>query len=331
MAVTIKDIAKHAGVSYSTVSKALRNSPLVKEPTKKKIIKIAEEMGYVPNIVARSLVQKKSYAIGVVWPTVERVTPSALITKINELLEEKSYTTLLSINSVDSAIATFNRFQVDAIVVFAETMSDLTRSKNVMSKVPILYYGIKESSEYPTIDVNRRHAIKIAVEHLVKIGHTKVSYIGDVSTQDHLQKEKHLGFLEAIDEFNLDLFSKSIVPTNGLELYDGYLAAKSLFNKSTEVTAIVSGSYDLTRGIVRAAQELNINIPNDVSIIGYDNISQSEDLDIPFSKVGVPLNRIANKITETLLDIINENNTNNSIILEPELNIINSCAKPKNN
>lgn len=156
MNITIKDIAKQAGVSYSTVSKALRDSPLVKAPTKNKIISIAEELGYVPNIAARSLVQRKSFTIGVVWPTVERVTLSALITKINELLEERSYTTLLSINKVNTAISTFIRFQVDAIIVFAENEEDSDVVMKYQSKVPILYYGNKENLEYPTIDVNRR-------------------------------------------------------------------------------------------------------------------------------------------------------------------------------
>lgn len=327
MSITIKDIAKHAGVSYSTVSKALRNSPLVKEPTKKKITKIAEELGYVPNVVARSLVQKKSYTIGVVWPTVERVAPSALITKINEILEEKKYTTLLSINKAESAIATFNRFQVDAIVVFGENEIHLGDAKKIASMVPILYYGIKESSIYPTIDVNRRLAIKIAMEHLVKLGHQHISFIGEISTKDPLQKEKYLGFLEAMNKFELPASPKTFVSTTGLDVYDGYLAAKSLLYQRGEVTGIVSGSYDLTRGILRAAHELNINIPNDISIISYDNIPQSEELDVHFSKVGVPIDRIAHKITETLLDIIDGNEINQSIILEPELNINHSCAK----
>lgn len=329
MAITIKDIAKHAGVSYSTVSKALRGSTLVKEPTKKKIIKIAEELGYVPNIVARNLVQKKSYTIGVVWPTIGRVAPSALIIRINDLLEENNYTTLLSINKADAAISTFNRSQVDAILVFRENESDLANSKMVKSTVPILYYGIQETSDYPTIDVNRRLAIKLAFEYLVSIGHKKISFIGEISTKDPLQKEKHIGFLEAMNEYQLTVTPETLVAANGLEVYDGYLAAKSLFSSTQEITAVVSGSYDLTRGILRAANELNINVPSDVSIISYDNVPQSEDLDFEFSKVGVPVDRIAKKITETLLEIIDGKEIDEAIILAPELNVIHSCAKPK--
>ena len=214
MSVTIKDIAKQAGVSYSTVSKALRDSPLVKKPTKTKIMKIAEELGYQPNVAARSLVQKKSFTVGVVWPSVERVAPSILITQINDMLETHSYTTLLSINKINSAISTFNRFQVDAILVFGENENDLTNTK-IQSTVPIVYYGIQEDLRYPTIDVNRRLAIKLATKHLQDIGHEQIAFIGDLSNSDPLQKDKLIGFLEAMNVEHANSLPDLIIPTNG--------------------------------------------------------------------------------------------------------------------
>ncbi|WP_332629424.1 LacI family DNA-binding transcriptional regulator [Halalkalibacter flavus] len=325
MGITIKDIAKHAGVSYSTVSKALRDSPLVKKPTKIKIMKIAEELGYQPNVAARSLVQKKSFTIGVVWPSVERIAPSILITKINDLLEEKSYTTLLSINKVESAIATFNRFQVDAILVFGENKTVLSDS-SIQTTVPILYYGLKENSTYPTIDVNRRKAIKLAVNYLQEIGHKKIAFIGDLSDVDPLQKEKAIGFFEAMNVKRASELPDLVIPTNGLEVHDGFHAAKTLLSNNTDITAIISGSYDLTRGILRATSELALHVPKDLSIISYDNIPQSDNLEVTLSTVGVPVTRIAKQINEALLSIIEGNDIQDSIILEPELNIANSCA-----
>lgn len=327
MAVTIKDIAKRSGVSYSTVSKALRNSSLVKENTKEKILKIANELGYQPNVVARSLVSKKSWTIGVVWPTVERVAPSALISKINEHLEEYSYTTLLSFNRIDSAIDTFNRFQVDAILVFYDKGDHNINSNPHPSGVPILYYGISESSPYPTIDVNRRKAVKLAVEYLCELGHENIAYIGDLSSKDLLQEDKVIGFKDAICEMDIPFYPEMIVPINGLESHDGYLAARNIIQKANKPTAIISGSYDLTRGILRAVKEANLKIPDDVSIVSYDNIPQMANLDIPITVVGVPLMKITNEVTQTLLKIIDEKEeVQNSIILEPELVVRKSTA-----
>ncbi|MFN7249344.1 MAG: LacI family DNA-binding transcriptional regulator [Anaerobacillus sp.] len=326
MSITIKDIAKQAGVSYSTVSKALRNSPLVKDPTKKKVLAIAEQLGYIPNIAARSLVQKKSYTIGVVWPSLQRVAPSALITNINELLEKETYTTLLSINSIESAVATFNRFQVDAIIVFGETNGQ-NKGNTIQSKVPILYYGIKDQIKHPTIDVNRRFAIKFAVDHLNQLGHKKIAFIGEVTSKDLLQKEKYYGYLEGMASNYLTVKPQHVSDTKGLDVYSGYLSAKSLFTDAPDVTAIISGSYDLTRGIIRAAQEKNLNIPNNLSIISYDNVPQQSNPDNAFTKIGVPIERIAEEITRTLLAIIDKKEVADSIVLTPELNEGNSCKK----
>ncbi|MBU9723572.1 MULTISPECIES: LacI family DNA-binding transcriptional regulator [Bacillaceae] len=327
MGVTIKDIAKAAGVSYSTVSKALLNSPLVKEPTKKKIIAIAKELNYQPNAAARRLASKKSNTIGVVWPTIERVTLSALITKINEQLEAASYTTLLSINPVETAVTIFNQFQVDAILVFDDNnKSEYTSS----SSVPVVSYGLSDpNSPYPIIDVNRKQAIHLAVEYLYQQGHRKISYIGNVKGIDRLQEEKVDSFQKSVSDLGIDTFANAVISVDSLDQYDGYLAAKNILHSEHIPTAIICGSQDLARGIIRATQELNVSIPEDISIISYDNIPQREDLIIPLSTVGVPLDTISEHVAKTLIDVINKEEISNTITLEPELKITNSCRTIK--
>ncbi len=328
MGVTIKDIAKAADVSYSTVSKALRNSPLVKEPTKEKIIQIAKQLGYQPNVAARSLVSKKSYTIGVIWPTIERVTHSALITSLNKQLEELSYTTLISINEMEFAIETFNRYQVDAIVAFDEKNS----SEPANSTVPIVTYGLAhQDSPFPTVDVNRREAIFSAADYLISHGHQRISYIGAMHDQDHLQEEKVSGFTKAVLHHGLKAHTCPIVYVNDLEQYDGYDAARNLLHSSERPTAIISGSHDLSKGILRAIHEQELSIPNDLSIISYDNIPATEQFEIPLSTVGVPLETISNKIAEVLMDVVENKDIDHSIYLESELNITASCKPIEEN
>ncbi|SDY93874.1 LacI family transcriptional regulator [Evansella caseinilytica] len=322
--VTIKDIAKAAGVSYSTVSKALRDSPLVKPPTKKKIVNIANELGYQPNVAARSLVSKKSDTVGVVWPTVERAAHAALITKINDQLENHGYTTLLSINKVEAAINTFNRLQVDAILMFNDQGQDGPDTP-LPSNVPILSYGIAKNPLYPTVDVNRRDAIKLAVHTLVDIGHKNIAFIGDMSQRDQLQDEKVSGFTEGMKERFQEATADVLIPASGLELYDGYLAMKKFLQAGKTTTAVVSGSYDLTRGVIRALNEYNLSIPKDVSIISYDNIPQTNTFEVPISLVGVPNDVITSTITDALLNMINKKQVPQSIVLEPEIKLNESC------
>lgn len=325
MSVTIKDIAERAGVSFSTVSKALRNSPLVQEKTKHKIMRIAEEMGYRPNIAARRLVSQKSGAIGVVWPSVNRAAPSMLITKIVEELEEHSYTVFLSINRSQTAIEAFHRFQVDAILVFYEREPSSVQLSPDKASIPILHYGIAGSSPYPTIDVQRKNAIRLAARHLTELGHREIAYIGTPSFRDPLQEEKAAAFIEAAKQYG---FQQRVTPIAGMELHDGYLAAKNLLQMEARPTAIISGSYDLARGILRAAGELNISVPDQLSVVSYDHMPQMGALDTPITSVGVEVNKIARKVTETLLQLTEKEAIPHSMTMEPELIVRASSAAP---
>ncbi len=318
MTATIKDIAKEAGVSFSTVSKALRNSPLVTEHTKKRILQIAGEMSYLPNHAARRLVSKKTYSIGIVWPSIERVTHSVLITNINAKLEAHSYTTLLSINQMGAAVDTFNRFVVDAILVFDDQQSLFDRS-TITSNVPILFYGIYGNTSYPTIDTNRKRAIELAYNHLKELGHLRISYIGKLATNDHFQEQKVISFIESSRQFDMHDWEHTVISTDNMDSYDGYSAAKLLLTGNQCPTAIISGSYDLTRGILKAAKELSIDVPIALSIVSYDHIPQMAELDIPMTAVGVPVSMIADTITQVLLDIGEGKEAPISMILEPEI------------
>ena len=324
MRVTIKDIARSAGVSYSTVSKALRNSPLVKEPTKQKIMAIAKEIGYQPNVAARTLVSKKTKTIGIIWPTVERAAHSALITEMTKRLEKEGYSTLVSINDETSAVQIFNQFHVDAILLFDEKEV----SPALAPASPLICYGRAAGQPvYPTVDANRQQAIRLAVEHLRRLGHRKISFMGDLTGREPVQEDKQIGFRKGMDSEFSTGFSHFFVPVAELEQYDGYLAAKSLFQTENRPTAIISSSYELTRGIVRAAEECCIAIPDDLSLIGYDLVPHQQ-LSLPVSAVGVPVGVLTAKLTTVLLEAMEGRILSRKIVLEPELQLASSCQPP---
>lgn len=330
MSVTIKDIAKKAGVSFSTVSKALRNSPLVNEETKRRVIQIATEMGYQPNMAARNLVSKRSSSIGIVWPTVERIAPTALMKSIISRLEKEGYTSIFSLNRADAAIRSFQRFQVDAILVFYDRDEAFLKMTPSDISIPILYNGIGGSSPFPTIDLNRKKAIKTAVEKLIQLGHTKIGWIGDYVHFDPLQQEKVAAFRNALRKERLPIREEWILPIRGLEAHDGYFAARTLLEGKELPTAIVSGSYDLTKGILQALMEYPIKIPEELSLISYDHIPQMETLPIPITAVGVPLSMIAGSIVSILLSLINDPQKVDQVtFLEPEILIRRSIARPR--
>ncbi|MFB3168460.1 LacI family DNA-binding transcriptional regulator [Neobacillus sp. 179-C4.2 HS] len=327
MGVTIKDIATVSGVSFSTVSKALNNSPLVKPATKSKILKIAQEMGYEPNFAARRLVSKETKTIGLVWPSIERAALSTLVTKINAEIEKNHYSMILSINSTKSAVDMFKRFQVDGIIIFKENDDPSSLNPSYLSNIPAISYGHGNQTDIPFIDVNYKKAMYLAVEYLYQLGHRDITYIGDFSIGDSRQTEKYEGFKEAMRHFNLHFKAQNLLNTGGLDWQSGYRATNRLLESSDIPSAIIGGSYDLSGGIIRSIKEQNLIIPKDISVIGYDNIPQMGDLETPLTSIGVPVDVLAKKITDSLFQQIQQPDSIPLIQrLEPELKERMSCA-----
>lgn len=326
MGVTIKDIATAAGVSYSTVSKALNNSQLVTEKTKQRIVAIAREMGYEPNFAAQRLVSKQSKTIGLIWPTLERLAPSALVTQINHEVEKNGYSMIISINSIEQALPMLRRFQVDGIIVFNEQTSDTQVA--LPDGLPIVSFGLKHDQHTAVIDVNYKAAMQLAVEYLSGLGHEHMAFIGDFSPVDDRQMAKYEGFTEAMKKAGLPVKRDYLLNTAGLDWFDGYMATKRLLSGPALPTAIIGASYDISAGIVRAIRETGLVIPKDISVIGYDNIPQMATLEVPLTSIGVPVEAIAEQITALLFDQIGQTDSDHETrTLQPVLIERLSCAR----
>ena len=324
MSMTIKDIANIAGVSYSTVSKALNDSPLVKGDTKKRIVAIAKEIGYEPNFAAQRLVSKQTKIIGLIWPTIERLVLSTLVTKISDEINKTPYSMILSVDPVQPALETFRRFQVDGIILFEENV-DVAVTPNT---TPLLSYGVagKDAANYPIIDANHEQAMYEAVKYLYSLDHTNIAYIGDFSPTDPMQMQKYKGFVKAMKDFMLSVDENNLINTSGLDWYDGYTATKKFLSLTNRPTAIVGGSYDISGGIIRGIKEANLHIPKDISIISYDNIPQMENMEIPLTSIGVPVDQLAVEIVQSMIKIIEEKDSQPVVIkMMPELTVRASC------
>ncbi|MFE5278824.1 LacI family DNA-binding transcriptional regulator, partial [Bacillus cereus] len=284
---------------------ALNDSPLVKQETKEKIINKAKELGYEPNYAARRLVTKQSNVIGLIWPTLERVAPSALVTKLNEVISKNNYSMILSINSIHNSIEMFKRFQVDGAIVFNDHNIEMPAS----FPMPSVSYGVSKDTAFPIIDVNYRHAMYLAVEYLYNLGHENIAFLGDFSPLDERQIEKYHGFQQAMKHFGLKVSSHNLINTGGLEWYDGYMATNRLLKSSIKPTAIIGTSYDISSGVIHALKQANYIIPKDMSVISYDNIPQMDTMEVPLTSVGVPVEEIAQNMVEALLSYIHHPET----------------------
>ncbi|MCD8877827.1 LacI family DNA-binding transcriptional regulator [Staphylococcus kloosii] len=312
MAVTLKDVAKACGVSYSTVSKALKNSPLVKPNTKAYIQQKATEMNYIPNHSARALVSKRSNTIGLIWPSVDRVAVTHLVSEINEALKSLGYVMILSIDDIAVASKKFLEFGCDGIIIFDEGPST-NLPPDVYENIPVVAYGVDREIDYPIINVNHYKAMIMAIESLLEKGVKQIDYIGDINTTDSRQVAKKDAIVDYCQQHHIYY---RIIDSQGLSSLETESAVKNFYAQHDLAPGVICGSYDITIGTLNAI-DLERNQP---IIYSYDNIPHLAKLDYPVHAIGVPTVEIANKVVEVLDQVISGGTINNVYDLEPQLN-----------
>ncbi|MEB6170861.1 LacI family DNA-binding transcriptional regulator [Staphylococcus pseudoxylosus] len=308
MAVTLKDVAEACGVSYSTVSKALKNSQLVKPKTKQMIQQKAVEMNYIPNHSARALVSKKSSTIGLIWPSVDRVAVTHLITEINLAIKSLGYVMFVSIDDVAAASKKFVEFGCDGIVIFDEG-DDSNLPPEIYNNVPVVAYGVDRKIPYPIINVNHAEAMVLAIKGLIAKGVDTIDYIGDINTTDARQIAKKDAIINYCENNNVNY---RIIDSNGLNAIDAEAAVKQFLNNDALSPGVICGSYDITVGTINAMDSNQQPI-----IYSYDNIPQIKKLDYPVQAIGVPTADIAQQIVTTLDQVIKGEPTESAYHLHP--------------
>ena len=282
MAVTIYDVARKAGVGIGTVSRALNNSPGIKQETKERIIKVANELSYKPHGVARSLARRKTHTVATVVPFFFNYFYMALLKRIQYLLSQQMYDLILyTIDRMDSINNAFDRVlserKTDGLFIISLGINDNYASQFINSKVPVIMVdGFHESLD--SISIANVQGAKDATEHLIRLGHKKVGMINGNLTS-FPAKARLNGYRLALREHDLP-YEEDIVAISCAELGEdgfneqaGYTSMKKLISLGKNMpTAIFISSDVQALGAMRAAKEASIHIPGDLAVVGFDDI-----------------------------------------------------------
>lgn len=310
MAVTLKDVAEACGVSYSTVSKALKNSQLVKPNTKQMIQQKALEMNYIPNHSARALVSKKSGTIGLIWPSVDRVAVTHLITEINLAIKSLGYVMFVSIDDVAAASKKFVEFGCDGIVIFDEDETT-NLPPEIYNNVPVVAYGVDRDIPYPIVNVNHAEAMIIAIKELLAKGIDRIDYIGDIRTNDARQIAKKDAIANYCEQHHIQY---RMIDSSGLNAIETETSVKHFLQESSLAPGVICGSYDITVGTINA-----MGSDEQPIIYSYDNIPQIKKIDYPVQAIGVPTAEIAQQVVAILDKVIKGEPIENTYHLHPSL------------
>jgi len=330
MNVTIKDIARIANVSHTTVSRALNNSPFIKQETRIKIQALAKEMNYLPNYNARSLVLDKSYNIGLFFSTLNRGTsPDFFYNTVQGVLHGVGDKYNVIIKGVDTYkdLSSFNHKSFDGIIIMSQSLNDnafIYKAKE--KKIPLVVLNRQiEDSEIPNIVSNDYTGALAAVEHLVHLGHRRIAFIEGKQGFKASEKRKQ-GYLDVLINQNIPINKQFIIQGN-YDIESGYLAMKQLLKLTKVPSAVFCSNDDMAIGSMKAIIEEGLQIPQDISVVGFDDNIASEFLSPALTTIKRDMTRISREGTKILLKLIDKQPIKQKkILLDATLIIRNSTC-----
>lgn len=329
---TIYDISKKTGFSPTTVSKALNNYPDVSDKTKQIILKKARELGYIPNSHARILITKKSWTIGVLFDEklnvgIKHPFFSAVIESFKKNIESKGYDLLFISKDIGGKKTTYLdhcRIRgVDGVIIISSDFNNEQIQELIDSDIPCVLIDI-ESNKASTVYSDNIQGCYLAVEYLYSLGHRKIAHI--YGSQDTFAGNIRLnGFISALEKFKLEKNDNYLVDGGYFSFDGGYKAMKKLLALEDLPTAVFVSGDLMAIGAISAINEKGLRVPDDVSIVGYDDLDICKYVTPKLTTIRQNTNLIGENAADVLINAIDKKNARTSVIVPVELVVRDSC------
>lgn len=305
--VTLKDVAKAAGVSYATVSRALSGSSQIGNDTRERIIKLCDEMGYTTNYVARSMVKKKTDLLGLVVPSIDNEFMSQLAYYAEMSARSHGYNIMLCNSGPDikqevTVVKLLLGRKVDGILIVPQSPKTYENIRAYTEQVPIVFLSENLRDQPQSyVSVDNSQGTYLGMEYLYSLGHREILYFGRRRSTTHQLRAE--GYIRACQKLGLkQRFYNSEFSRSSIE--NGYKMAKELFARVLDYTAIFASTDSNALGIMKAADEMGIAIPERLSLIGFDNIPATALPRIDLTTIEQPQKAMAIQAVNMLLDKI---------------------------
>jgi len=325
---TIKDIAKALNVSISTVSRALHDRPEISEETKIKVQDFAQKVNYQPNYTAQSLISKKSKLVGVLVPNIRDLFFSSAISAIENFFHEQGYAIIVlqsneklekEINALNALVS----YSIAGIVIAVsqETKNPHHIEKIVKGRIPAVFFDrVPEGINYSQVTVDDENGAFQAVEYLIQSGYHRIAYING---PEHLliSQKRILGYQKALKENGLKPEPQYIFSC-GLSSMEGKKAIEKIMQSSHPPDAVFCVNDPVAFGVYQYIQQNQLTIPKDLAVIGFSDDPIGKVLVPELTTVHQPVQEMARKASEILMEEINDAKKENKIkkiVLETKL------------
>lgn len=343
--VTIKDIARICEVGVSTVSRAINNHPDINPETKKMIMDVIDEYGYIPNNSARNLKRTDAKCIALLVKGISNPFFADMIRIIEEEIERKRYSLVLrhveyGEDEVDVALQLIKEKRLRGIIFLG---GYFYHSVDKLEKLNVPF--ILSTAGYIPENMSRNHYSSFTVDderegyrltnYLVKLGHEKIAILAGETENISVGQLRLAGYKRALQEQGLPVDEELICPMrDDIEYYsmlNGYEVTRELLQRRKDVTAIFAISDVLAVGACRAIKDMGLQVPQDISVTGYDGIDLGKYYNPSLTTVKQPVNEMAKASIDLLFDIIAGKQKNQHRVFEGELILRESTARHINN
>lgn len=330
MGVTIKDIANLAGVSKTTVSKVINNkADSISKSTRDKIIQIMKEQNYIPNKLAQGLVTKRTKTIGLLIPDIRNPFFTDVSRGVEDFAMEKGYNIILCNTDEDyekeaQCVLMLSEKMVDGIILAPSSNKSYEKDIYNSLKIPIVLVdkNIDIENAKGVVKVDNKNGTYESTKHLIKKGHKNILYLSG-PLKNNIAKERLNGYISALEKYDIVLNKENII--EGKYKYEwSYEYIKNL--KSINFSAICCANDLMAIGTIQALRERDIRVPQDISVVGFDDIETAKLTNPSLTTVRQPSYKMGKKAIEILINSLNCESMNKEkvITFKPELILRNS-------
>ena len=331
--ITLKAVAQHVGLTAGTVSAVLNNSSAARsipEHTRKRILAAARELNYRPNFLARSLRVQRTFTVGVIAEEIGDAYGGAVVAGIEAYLSEHNFFFLTVAHRHDPQLLdTYSQMLLARGVEGFITIDTSIGAPPLLPTVAVA--GHQKVENVTNITIDHRRAAKLALLHLKQLGHTKLAFLrGQLKSSDSATRWDAIQAVAR--ELDISIQPELVIQIEGVDSTPqlGYPYGKALLERNLPFTALFAYNDISAIGAMRAFQEAGMRVPQDISVVGFDDIGTASFSIPPLTTIRQPLMKMGRIAAETLLDRIEERSSFvQEIPIEPELILRLSTAAPR--
>lgn len=304
----LKDIAVQTGFSVNTVSLAMRSSPRIPEETRTLILNAAAEMNYLPNQVAQSLVRRETRSVGLILTDLTNPVLTAVAQSIEVQLSKRGYTTLFATSNntlsvEEQVIETIRARRADGLLIFPCSHRQLDHIRALRQRnYPVVLLVRDPDAGIDAVCMDERAGAFKGTAHLINNGHARIALIDGAATRGNTEKQE--GFLNAHRQLGLTHDPRLMIDPAGNSVAAGYWAMDDLVGRKLGLSAVFCSNDSLALGVLSYCTRNGLQVPEDIAIVGFDNIEFGEYAVTPLSTINYDVPRVTRLAIERVLELI---------------------------